>query len=288
MIRDNALAVAEHRARMAAHEATLEWFDCLDPDCSKRSEVEHCLCGYCERNLHKLCKEIDSLVVWLNIMGEIEARGIGGESGGHASNGEATNLTPASLLADELEALAKRFARYAMEEMIKPPTWHDYPGDYLATCSPFLAKQFWTLYLLKGGLLAEPFRGLRQLFAEARLKYPRPHQAQRPRPLPISCPGCGSRTLDLHPITYFRQPFAIVCNFADDDGACGWHCRADAQTFLHQCAVLEQIAKEEGALMQCQRLECSNIFAKLPTGKLRFTCSPRCEAKFFWRIENGA
>ena len=237
-------------------------FDCLDLKCNKRSDVEGALCGDCERQLTGYCSQIDKAIQWLTIMGEIETRNIAAPGGGDhfAKNGEATNLTPASLVADELDNLATRFGYLAMGGMSKPPSWTGYPGSYLATCAPYIAKQPWVIDLLYGYEYLEDsapkaevvkVRGLKAIFTEIRTKWSSQSDSLPPRALPgLPCPHCTNETLMLYPASYPGQPIAIVCDwkvpaeamteFMPRNAGCPWRCSEDAQNWLQAITDLYQ------------------------------------------------
>jgi hypothetical protein len=146
-----------------------------------------------------------------------------------------------------LDAFATFYARWAMAEMPKPPVWAGYPGEYLVTCAPFIARQPWAQQLFNGyynPVEREPVRGLKAIFADIANKYPHPNQPMMPRPLPapVTCPRCETvGSLELFPASFGGQPIAIACGYRDDEGKpCGWRCQEDAQDYLAALAVLAQ------------------------------------------------
>jgi len=224
-------------------------FECLDPKCDRRSEIYSALCGDCQRVLTSLCSQIDKAIQRLTIMGEIEARRPG-QSGGEGNNfarvGEATNLTPASMLADELDRLATKTALHINATMVNAPQWSGYPGSYLSNVAPYLARQEWVPMLLNGYDLlpvkepngkripGEVVRGLKAIFADIRSLYPAPSDPIPPRPLPgAPCPECHSiDTLWLHPAERPGQDVSVACRYKGIERRCGWYCPEDGLDFL--------------------------------------------------------
>jgi len=245
--------IAKYRGNVERHIKAE--FECLDPQCDKRTEIYSALCGDCERALTTYCNQIDKAIQRLTIMGEIEARRPG-QSGGEGNNfarvGEGTNLTPASMLADELDRLATRTALHVNQTMVNAPEWSGYPGSYLANVAPYLARQEWVVMLLNGyevlperepngkWIPGEVVRGLKAIFADIRNLYPSPSDPIPPRPLPgVLCPGCISQdTLWLYPAQKAGQDVTVACRYrarnAQDDGwlRCGWYCPEDGLDFL--------------------------------------------------------
>lgn len=239
---------------MAEIDAEHLIFDC--PSCDRQTDIENSLCRDCEEQLRRLLRRVDKTIQWLTIMGEMEARQIardGNDTNRFAATGQAVNLTPASLVADEIECLVKNAVNIVQQTGYNSPLlfprgfafWEkpQFSGKYLTQSIRFIARQPWASALLNGfvDVHGNEVRGLKTLINEADAKWPTPDQVESPRWLEnVPCPACGLPNLYLHPVSQFREPITIVCGTEDAGNRCGWQCPEDAQTWLATLAALEQ------------------------------------------------